>query len=127
MRDFDRLVGGLPALHRYSAHGERLPAVSWTTTRGRVASASPCSRTAYRVGCCAWTASSPTRDFREARWSSQSCQRTDEGYACSVARAPDGYTAAYAELWFKDPGYPKFPLATVVCIAGRGDVEPPDC
>jgi hypothetical protein len=25
----------------------------------------------------------------------------------------------YAELWFQDRGYPRFPLATVVCIAGE--------
>ena len=127
VRDFDRLVGGLTALHRYSAHGERLPAVSWsyTTRPGRLGIAVQSNRVPRRV--LAWTASSPTRDFRAARWSSQSCKRTDEGYVCSVARAPDGYTAAYAELWFKDPGYPKFPLATVVCIAGSADVEPPDC
>jgi hypothetical protein len=33
----------------------------------------------------------------------------------------------YAELWFADPGYPKFPLATVVCIAGEPGGGAPDC
>ena len=75
----------------------------------------------------AWTASSPGRDFREARWTSHDCKRTGETYACSVSRPRDGYAAVYAELWFKDPGYPKFPLSTVVCIAGQGNGEPADC
>jgi len=127
VRDLDRLVGGLSALHRYSAHGEGLPALSWTyaVQPDRLGVDVQSNRVPRRV--LAWTASSPTRDFREAHWTSHTCQHTDERYACSVARPPKGYTAVYAELWFKDPGYPKFPLATVVCIAGQGNGAPPDC
>jgi PhoPQ-activated pathogenicity-related protein len=127
VRDLDRLVGGLSALHRYSSHGERLPVVSWTyaVQPDRLGIDVQSNRVPRRV--LAWTASSPTRDFRSARWTSHSCRRTDGAYVCSVARAPAGYTAAYAELWFKDPGYPKFPLATVVCIAGGLDGEPMVC
>ena len=127
VRDLDRLIGGLTALHRYSAHGEGLPDVSWSyeVRPDRLGVDVRSNRVPRRV--VAWTASSPTRDFREARWTSHGCKRTGEAYACSVARAAEGYTAAYAELWFKDPGYPKFPLATVVCIAGRADGGPSNC
>ena len=127
VRDLDRLVGGLTALHRYSAHGERLPAVSGTyaVRPDRLGIDVQSNRVPRRV--LAWTASSPTRDFREAHWTSHPCKHAGERYACSVARPPKGYTAVYAELWFKDPGYPKFPLATVVCIAGQGNGAPPDC
>jgi PhoPQ-activated pathogenicity-related protein len=127
VRDLDRLVGGLSALHRYSAHGEGLPTVSWTYAvwPDRLGVDVQSNRVPRRV--LAWTASSPTRDFREARWSSHRCTLTGESYACQVARPAEGYTAVYAELWFKDPGYPKFPLATVVCIAGQGNGAPPDC
>jgi PhoPQ-activated pathogenicity-related protein len=75
----------------------------------------------------AWTATSATRDFREARWTSHRCKRTEGKFACSVTRPSKGFVAMYAELWFKDPGYPKFPLATVVCIAGEPGGDPPDC
>ena len=127
VRDLDRLVGGLSALHRYSAHGEGLPALSWTyaVRPDRLGVDVQSNRVPRRV--LAWTASSPTRDFREAHWTSHPCKRADERYACSVARPSEGYTAVYAELWFKDAGYPKFPLATVVCIAGQGNGAPPDC
>lgn len=67
----------------------------------------------------AWTATSATRDFREARWTSRRCKREGKQFACSVERPTEGFVAMYAELWFQDRGYPKFPLATVVCIAGE--------
>jgi len=126
VRDLDRLVGGLSALHRYSAHGERLPVLNWTykVQPDRLGVDVQSNRVPRRV--IAWTAASATRDFREARWTSHRCSRAGDGYACSVPRPRGGYAAIYAELWFKDGGYPKFPLATVVCIAGA-DGEPSDC
>jgi PhoPQ-activated pathogenicity-related protein len=75
----------------------------------------------------AWSASSESRDFREARWSSHRCRRSGDNHACSVARARNGYTAVYAEAWFSDRGYPDFPLATVVCIVGAPGTEAPRC
>jgi PhoPQ-activated pathogenicity-related protein len=127
VRDFARLVGGLSALHRYSSHGEGLPVVSWTYAVGpdRLGVDVQSNRVPRKVD--AWTARSPTRDFREARWTSHRCTRKGEKYACNVARPAEGYAAVYAELWFKDSGYPKFPLATVVCIAGPGNGKSPDC
>ena len=127
VRDFARLVGGLSALHRYSSHGEGLPVVSWTYAVGpdRLGVDVQSNRVPRKVD--AWTARSPTRDFREARWTSHRCTRKGEKYACNVARPAEGYAAVYAELWFKDSGYPKFPLATVVCIAGPGNGGSPDC
>jgi PhoPQ-activated pathogenicity-related protein len=127
VRDLDRLIGGLSALHRYSVHGEQLPAVTWTyaAQADRLGVEVHTNRVPRRV--LAWTATSASRDFREAHWTSHRCKRRDGKFACSVAQSPDGYTAMYAELWFKDPGYPKFPLATVVCIAGGPEGGAPDC
>ncbi len=127
VRDLDRLIGGLSALHRYSVHGEQLPAVTWTYAAhaDRLGVDVRTNRVPRRV--LAWTAISATRDFREARWTSHRCKREDGKFACSVARPSKGFTAMYAELWFKDPGYPKFPLATVVCIAGEPQDGAPGC
>ena len=127
VRDLARLIGGLSALHRYSLHGEQLPALSWTYAAqvDRLGVDVQTNRVPRRV--LAWTAKSATRDFREARWTSHPCKRTDGKFACSVTRPSEGFVAMYAELWFKDPGYPKFPLATVVCIAGEPGGERPDC
>lgn len=127
VRDLGRLIGGLSALHRYSVHGEQLPAVTWTyaAQADRLGVDVQTNRVPRRV--LAWTAKSATRDFREARWTSHPCKRRDGKFACSVTRPSEGFVAMYAELWFKDPGYPKFPLATVVCIAGEPGGDPPGC
>ena len=127
VRDLDRLIGSLSALHRYSSQGEPLPAVTWTydSQTDRVGVDVQTDRATRRVR--AWTATSATRDFREARWTSHRCQKRDDKFACSVARPTAGFVAMYAELWFKDPGYPKFPLSTMVCIAGVRGQGPTDC
>ena len=125
--DLDRLIAGLSALHRYSARGERLPTVSWTyaARNDRLHVDVQSMRAPRRV--LAWTATSATRDFRESQWTSHPCKRRKGKFACSVARPPEGFVAMYAELWFEDRGYPKFPLATVVCIAGESGGDPSDC
>jgi PhoPQ-activated pathogenicity-related protein len=125
VRDLDRLIGGLSALHRYAGPGRTLPAVSWTygstTEHLRVNVRADREPRSVRL----WSATSATRDFREARWSSERCQRRGEAHDCSVTRPEAGFVALYAELWFKDARYPKFPLATVVCIAeARGGATP---
>jgi PhoPQ-activated pathogenicity-related protein len=125
--DLDRLIAGLSALHRYSARGDDLPAVTWTyparPNRLRVDVHS--NRKPRRV--LAWTATSATRDFREANWSSHDCKRRAGKFNCSVERPSTGFVAMYAELWFEDPGYPRFPLSTVVCIAGELGGGASDC
>ena len=125
--DLERLVAGLSALHRYSARGEQLPTVTWTY-------AMPADQLDVDVQSdrmprqvFAWTATSPTRDFREAHWTSHRCKRRGERFACSVERPSTGFVAMYAELWFQDRGYPKFPLATVVCIAGEPEGSASGC
>jgi hypothetical protein len=64
-----------------------------------------------------WSAHSPTRDFRDARWTSQRCRRAQDGHSCAVDTDGAPYTAAFAELTFKDRGDPAFSFSTTVCIA----------
>jgi PhoPQ-activated pathogenicity-related protein len=125
--DLERLIGGLSALHRYSARGTPLPAVTWTyaAKADRLGVDVQTDRMPRRV--LAWTATSATRDFREARWTSHRCKRRKGNFSCSVARPSSGFVAMYAELWFEDRGYPRFPLATVVCIAGEPGGGASDC
>jgi PhoPQ-activated pathogenicity-related protein len=125
--DLDRLIGGLSALHRYSAHGKQLPTVTWTyaAKSDHLGVNVQTNRGTRHV--LAWTATSATRDFRESRWTSHHCKRRKGNFSCSVARPSKGFVAMYAELWFQDRGYPKFPLATVVCIASESGGGASDC
>jgi PhoPQ-activated pathogenicity-related protein len=129
LRDADRLIGTLSAFHRYSARGENLPDVGWkfSAEPGRIDLAVEPGRKPRRV--IAWTASSPTRDFRTARWSRQDCKRADRRashteFICTQSAPSAGYTAIYSEVTFRDRGEDDFSLSTGVCIAGApGDSQ----
>ena len=118
LRDVDRLIGSLAALHRYSARGKPLPQVSATLTQqnGRLELAVHTDARPERV--LAWSARSATRDFRHARWSSQECRRSGDAYECEGPMAGDAPTALYAEAVFHDRGEPRFSLSTTVYISG---------
>jgi PhoPQ-activated pathogenicity-related protein len=128
LRDMDRVIGALSALHRHAARGDPLPQLSW-----RVAPAShelalevKADRPPRRV--VMWSAHSPSRDFREAHWVSRRCTRSRDAYVCDAARATQGYTAVFAEASFKDTREVAFSLSTTVCMAGPPSATPsPEC
>jgi PhoPQ-activated pathogenicity-related protein len=128
LRDIDRLIAGLAALHRYSAQGKALPQVSWTferDTAGRVELSVTSDRRPRQV--LAWSANSPTRDFRQARWTASRCARSGQRYLCRKRIEQDRYAAEYAELVFTDRGEPGFSLSTAVCIARRAEASLAGC
>lgn len=128
IRDLGRLIGALSALHRHSARGRPLPELSWhfDATSAALALTVRPGRAARAVR--VWSAHSPTRDFRAARWSSQPCRRSrDGGYSCRTPRRAGSFTASYAEVSFRERGEPAFSLSTPVCIAGAGEAAVPDC
>jgi PhoPQ-activated pathogenicity-related protein len=128
LKDVDRVIGGLSALFRYSARGQPMPELHWSwseSSTGRLELRVQPDRQPRRL--LAWRASSPTRDFREARWSRQHCERSKDGFRCAAPLTTDRYCALYAEATFKDRGEPVFFLSTAVCIAGGTENEPPDC
>ena len=128
LRDVDRLIGGLAALHRYSAHDQTLPELSWswnTAATDRLELTVHSSRRPRELT--AWSASSTTRDFRDAHWSQEPCKRSAGTFTCHETLAPDHYTALYSEATFKDHGAPPFSLSTAVCIAGGPEKGPASC
>jgi PhoPQ-activated pathogenicity-related protein len=116
VRDVDRLVGALSAVHRYTARGEELPSLLWSFTPkgGRLELQVRAARAPLRV--IAWTAKSATRDFREARWSHHDCRRSRDAFVCTQSAHPSENTALYSELSFRDRGEQDFSLSTAVCI-----------
>jgi PhoPQ-activated pathogenicity-related protein len=116
IHDYQRLIGALSALHRYSAHGATLPSLAWsfeTTDGGLELTVRSDAKPASVV---AWRASSPTRDFRNSRWSSHPCRNTREGARCTASAKEAQYVALYSEATFKDRRQPEFSLSTAVCI-----------
>jgi PhoPQ-activated pathogenicity-related protein len=117
LRDVDRLIGSLAALVRYSQHGKPLPAISevFTQQNGRLELAVRADQVPKRV--LAWSATSPSRDFRDAHWRSHGCRRSGRGYECEEHTVDDAYTALYAEAVFEDRGEQSFSLSTTVHIS----------
>ncbi len=127
LKDVGRLIASLAALHRYSARGETLPDIAWEFRRdgGHLQVTLATERKPRRV--VAWTANSPTRDFREARWVSRRCERRKDSHVCREPIRQDGYTALYAEVVFDEGKEPDFSLSTAVCIAGGSDEKMERC
>jgi PhoPQ-activated pathogenicity-related protein len=117
LRDAERVIGGVSAVHRYAAQGKTLPETSWTfaSAADQVKVQVKADREARKV--LVWSAQSPTKDFRDAQWTARQCQRAGEAYACSAARGPNAYTAVFAETSWQDEGKLPFSTTTTVCIA----------
>jgi PhoPQ-activated pathogenicity-related protein len=118
LRDADRVIGGLSAVHRYAAAGKPMPETEWSfaSTPAELKVQVKADREARRV--LVWSAQSPTQDFREAHWTARQCTKDSAGYACSATRGTDGYTAVFAETSFQDEGKLPFSTTTTICIAG---------
>ncbi|RMF44772.1 MAG: hypothetical protein D6753_01715 [Planctomycetota bacterium] len=97
--DYARVIGTVVALHRSVHGGPPVPELSWSfatpsdqkvvldvTALGAVDSVR------------GWMATSPTRDFREARWRQVSARPNGDGkWKVEVSRPPDAFLALYAE------------------------------
>jgi PhoPQ-activated pathogenicity-related protein len=118
LRDADRVIGGVSAVHRYAAASKPMPETAWTfaSTAGELKIQVRADREARKV--LVWSAQSPTQDFREAHWTARQCSKEADGYACSAGRGTDGYTAVFAETSFQDEGKLPFSTTTTICIAG---------
>lgn len=128
LRDVERVINSIAALHRHAASGEPLPQLSWKFTPAARNLAVKVNAGRSMRSVTAWTAYSPTRDFRSARWTSHRCARSGDARICRTQRTPAGYTATFAEVSFKEKRGPAFSLSTTVCLAGPPSVEPlPDC
>lgn len=122
MRDLQRVIAALSALHRYSARGEQLPSVSWTFTpssRKLELSVHPTQRPTRVV---VWSASSAARDFRDAHWSSHACRRSAGVFICTRPVSSQRLTASYAEVTFSERGELDFSLSTAVCTVDTAGV-----
>lgn len=127
LSDPERVVTGLSAIHSYAAAGKTLPATTWSfaATKDALTIQLKSDRPAQRVRI--WSARSASRDFRDSPWTSSDCAKAKDGHACSVPRAKEGHTAAFAETSFKDEGIPAFSTSTTVCITAANATDAQGC
>jgi PhoPQ-activated pathogenicity-related protein len=127
LRDIERVIGGVSAVHRYAAAGKPLPQTAWSFSGRPDTLGIHVTADRPTGGTLIWSAHSPTLDFREARSTSSKCAKTYGAYTCSVTRAKDGYMAVFAETSFQDEGAPPFSTTTTLCIASPRVNEALDC
>jgi len=124
LNDYVRLIGTMAALHRSVIGTAAMPDMKWGFTEGAdgvklVVSADPVPA---KVNI--WHATSATRDFRDAKWTSVPSSSEGTSFAYQLAAPVSGYKAFYGEAEF-GAGDDLFHLSTNVRILGaNGAVEP---
>ncbi|MBI1249753.1 PhoPQ-activated pathogenicity protein [bacterium] len=124
-KDWVRILGGLRALTREVDGQKPLPDLSWQyiAAGGDLPlklTVAPGEKAAIVH---LWTADSPTRDFREAKWTDQIIPRADNGIATANLTQPkSGYRAVFAEVVYAHDKIP-FYLSTTMRVIGSEEVE----
>jgi PhoPQ-activated pathogenicity-related protein len=116
--DFERTLGTLTAFHRQAAGELQLADLDWNFAEdsGKLRLQLKAGSVPERV--VAWQAEAPTRDFREARWSSQPMQATADGHEFELSTPENGFRALFGEAVFNTDRGPYF-LSTNVRIVGK--------
>jgi PhoPQ-activated pathogenicity-related protein len=66
-----------------------------------------------------WTASSESRDFREAEWTAQPTRRDGKAYVFALPRPASGWSALFGEASFAGESLPYYLSTTVKMVEGR--------
>lgn len=116
--DQERTLGTLAALHRQASGELKLADLDWQYSEepGKLRLRLSANKSPERV--VAWLAESPTRDFRDARWSSQPIERTAAGYELVLPLPEQGFKAVLGEAVFATDRSPYY-LSTQVRIVGH--------
>jgi PhoPQ-activated pathogenicity-related protein len=118
LKDPERTLGTITALHRQAADELKLADLDWqfSDEPGKVRLKVRTSQQPQRVS--VWLAESPTRDFRDAKWSSQPMASDGDGHEFVLPLKEDGMQALFGEAVFDTDRAPYF-LSTNVKIYGQ--------
>jgi PhoPQ-activated pathogenicity-related protein len=117
LRDFARVVGSIAALHRQAAGELKLPRLSWDLAAGEAGLRLELRSDRRPARVQAWTASSASKDFREARWESVTLQANSDTYRYELPRPAEDYVAMFGEAMFETDGLPYFLSTNVKILA----------
>jgi len=116
LKDYARIVGTLGALHEQAVGGKSLPKLTWKFENGEEALRLTVASDKRPSQVLVWTASSPSRDFREAQWSSRPAESNGDGYIASLPIPDESYRAIFAEAVYENGEAPAIHLSTNVRI-----------
>ncbi len=122
LNDLARIVGGLTALHARAAGKLELPKMSWKLAPDGQKLHLSLKSNVQPAQVSAWIATAATKDFREAKWSSQPATLRDGVYEYSLDNPASGYAALFGEAMFTGATMPYY-LSTNVKIIGAQAAE----
>jgi PhoPQ-activated pathogenicity-related protein len=116
-KDRSRALTTLAAFVRSQINDTPLPKLEWKHAgddKGTLTVKCDPAPKAVRV----WSAESPTRDFRKAKWTEQPAKVNGGDAKCECACPKDGYRAFFAECEFEADGV-RYNLSTQLRIVGK--------
>lgn len=117
-KDWVRVFGGIAALRQHALKQQAMPAIKWQheqNPQGNVLKVEPGEKPMRVVY---WSANSPTRDFRKAKWVAQDLAPQGDGsYEATTDATAAGYNAGYVEVSYSRP-VQALNLSTTIRIVG---------
>jgi PhoPQ-activated pathogenicity-related protein len=124
LADLERVVGSIAAFHRQAAGEIKLPELSWELKQADGQLQLHLRSNVRPARALAWTATSPTRDFRDAQWQSQPAELVDGAFRCDVPLPASGFAALFGEAKFETDSRPYFLSTNVKIVGGEAGDEP---
>ncbi|HUY36495.1 MAG TPA: PhoPQ-activated protein PqaA family protein [Pirellulales bacterium] len=127
LRDLERVVGTIAALHRQAAGELKLPEMSWDLKQADGLLRLRLRSNVRPTQALAWVATSASRDFRESKWESRPAELVDGTLRYDMPEPKTGFAALFGEAKF-DTGTLPYYLSTNVKIVGGdgGDAPEPE-
>jgi PhoPQ-activated pathogenicity-related protein len=119
LKDLGRVFGSLHALHRQAVDGQPLPQLTWQLKQDARGVQLEVRSDIRPDQVQAWVATSPTREFREARFRSVTLQRAGESYRYQRPRPAEGYLALFGEALYGRDAVPSFFSTNVQIVAAQ--------
>jgi PhoPQ-activated pathogenicity-related protein len=116
IKDYPRIIGALVALHHKAAGGKQLPKLSWKFENGSDKLRLHVSSDEQPAKVQAWVASAPTRDFRNAEWTTREVEANGNAYLYDLPLPEKGYRAVFGEAVYENGEAPSLHLSTNVRI-----------
>lgn len=123
LQDLRRVVGDVLAFQEHIALGKPLPKLKWSFDRDASSLHLAIESDVKPKSVAGWTATSNTRDFRKAKWTSQPARLENGAYRFDLPIPDAGFAAAFGEAVFSNGAIPYY-LSTNVRIVGKTDKQP---
>lgn len=97
-------IATLGVFFQHCAEGKSCPSIDWKHETAGDVYRLKVNSTPIPTQVRLWTAESPTKDFREAKWRSQPVKETSGSFVGEVPKPQSGHVALYGEVFFKAYG-----------------------